>query len=99
MIHHRKPIPLRKNRKRSVSFEPPAPFISHSGPVGSVSVRIVTHGKDQTTSADNIGTVPAALAAFLSIQTFQPDLVINAGTAGGFVSQVMNLLKTVFYCV
>lgn len=33
---------------------------------------------------DSVGTVSAALVAFASIQSLQPDLIINAGTAGGF---------------
>lgn len=28
--------------------------------------------------------MPAALTAYLAIQTFKPDLVISLGTAGGF---------------
>jgi len=31
-----------------------------------------------------VGTTPAALTAYLAIKKLQPDLVINAGTAGGF---------------
>ena len=33
---------------------------------------------------DNVGTVPASVAAYLALQTFSPDLLIIAGTAGGF---------------
>jgi 5'-methylthioadenosine nucleosidase len=46
----------------------------------------VTNGKDHVygTNVDNAGTVPAALATFLALQTLQPDLLINAGTCGGF---------------
>ena len=36
------------------------------------------HGVDQ------VGTVPAALTAYLAIQAFHPDLLISIGTAGGF---------------
>ena len=69
-------------------FEAPAPFQSYSGTVGSVDVTIVTSGKCKVTTADNVGTVPAALATYLALQKLQPDLLINAGTAGGFISQV-----------
>ena len=31
-----------------------------------------------------MGTTPAAISAFAALQTLQPCLVINAGTAGGF---------------
>ncbi|ONM03225.1 5'-methylthioadenosine/S-adenosylhomocysteine nucleosidase 2 [Zea mays] len=33
---------------------------------------------------DSVGTVSAALLTSFSIQTLKPDLIINAGTAGGF---------------
>lgn len=36
---------------------------------------------------DNVGTVPAALTAYLAIQALKPDLVISLGTAGGFKSK------------
>jgi 5'-methylthioadenosine nucleosidase len=34
-----------------------------------------------------VGTNPAVLAAHIAIQTLHPDLVINAGTAGGFMAK------------
>ncbi|XP_057964420.1 5'-methylthioadenosine nucleosidase isoform X2 [Malania oleifera] len=33
---------------------------------------------------DNVGTVSVSLVTYASIQALQPDLIINAGTAGGF---------------
>lgn len=33
---------------------------------------------------DSVGTVSSALLTFASIQALKPDLIINAGTAGGF---------------
>jgi hypothetical protein len=36
---------------------------------------------------DNVGTVPAAVTAYLAAQEFKPDLIISAGTAGGFRSK------------
>ena len=33
---------------------------------------------------DNVGTVPAAVTAYLAVHEFKPDLVISMGTAGGF---------------
>jgi len=47
-------------------------------------VHLVTNGKCRINGVDLVGTVPAALAAYLSIEATKPDLVINAGTAGGF---------------
>lgn len=33
---------------------------------------------------ESVGTVPASLVTYASILAIQPDLIINAGTAGGF---------------
>lgn len=33
---------------------------------------------------DSVGTVPASLITFASIQALQPDILINAGTCGAF---------------
>ncbi len=47
---------------------------------------IVTYslGKDATHNVDNVGTNSAVLTTFIAIQQLKPDLIINAGTAGGF---------------
>lgn len=41
-------------------------------------------GKCPLHGVDNVGTVPAAVVSYLAMQALQPDLVISAGTAGGF---------------
>lgn len=41
-------------------------------------------GKCKVHGVDNVGTVPAALTAFLGIQQLKPDIVVSVGTAGGF---------------
>ena len=74
-------------------IEPPAPFVTHSGHALGLDVTLVTLGKCKSTEVDNVGTVPAALATYLTLQAIQPDLLINAGTAGGFISQVHALLQ------
>ncbi len=44
-------------------------------------------GRCVETGVDNVGTVPAALTAYLAIQAFSPDLVLSVGTAGGFAAK------------
>ena len=44
-------------------------------------------GKCQLHGVDNVGTVPAAVTAYLAVHEFKPDLVISVGTAGGFKSK------------
>ena len=33
---------------------------------------------------DSVGTISASLVTYASVQALKPDLIINAGTAGGF---------------
>lgn len=73
--------------ERDVTFFPPqVPFHAFSGTYNDNPVTVVTNGKDTVyeTGVDNCGTVPAAMASFLALQKASPDLVINAGTCGGF---------------
>ena len=37
---------------------------------------------------DNVGTVPSAVLTYAAIEAFKPDIIINAGTAGGFKVQL-----------
>eukprot|EP00798_Chlamydomonas_sp_ICE-L_P020726 gene20726-27541_t len=65
----------------------PAPCVTFSGQASGMDLHVVWNGKCATNAVDNVGTVPAALASYLAIQAFKPDVVISAGTAGGFKSQ------------
>lgn len=76
------------------SLPPPAPATTFSGRVvssdksgSSVEVSVVCSGKCKVHGVDNIGTVPAALMTYLALQELRDpkvDLVVSAGTAGGF---------------
>ena len=66
----------------------PAPCVTFSGKLGGLSVNLVWNGKCTINGVDNVGTVPASLSTYLAIQAIKPDLVISAGTAGGFKAQV-----------
>jgi len=56
----------------------------YSGNAFDASINIVLNGKCRKYSVDQIGTQPATLIAHLGIEKFKPDLIINAGTAGGY---------------
>ena len=58
--------------------------VAYQGEINEVKIIVVTNGKSTKYGVDNVGTIPAALAAHIAISNIQPDLVINAGTAGGF---------------
>ena len=61
-----------------------APCVLYSGTYNGCTVSVVTNGKCGRFNVDNVGTVPASMATFVAIHQLKPDLVINAGTAGGF---------------
>lgn len=66
------------------------PCKAFSGTYEGMRISVVTNGKwraGEANSVDNVGTTPAAIAAFVAISSLQPTLVINAGTAGGFKSK------------
>ena len=75
-------------------FPKAAPFVAYRGKYKGCTVTVVTSGKDSVygekdgTGVDNVGTVPAALAAFLAMEKLGgeggADLLVNAGTCGGF---------------
>lgn len=72
-------------------FPPQAPFLAYQGVHKECHITVVTNGKDHVheTNVDNVGTVPAAVATFLALQKLDgaAELVINAGTCGGFKSK------------
>lgn len=51
------------------------------------TVHVLIAGKSPSFNVDCIGTLPAALSTFIALRDFNPDLIINAGTAGGFSSR------------
>jgi 5'-methylthioadenosine nucleosidase len=50
----------------------------------TLQVSVVVNGKCDRFGVDNVGTTPAALYSYLAVKHCEPDLIINAGTAGGF---------------
>lgn len=72
-------------------FPSSVPFLAYSGTFckgGTAKVTVITNGKDDVykTGVDNVGTISAAMATFLALQSLgdDVDLLLNAGTCGGF---------------
>src|SRR5690348_6945270 len=65
------------------------PMEAYAGQVGSLAVELIWNGKDPAQGVDNLGTQPAVLAAYLGLRQFQPDLILNVGTAGAKPHQSM----------
>ena len=65
-------------------FPGPIPAEVFSGAVGDAIVHVCCNGEAKGFGVDSVGTVPAALTAYQICEHLKPDLLINAGTAGGF---------------
>lgn len=65
-------------------LEPPLPALAFEGTRGSLAIDVVVNGKDERFAMANVGTVPAALTTHAACVALKPDLLISAGTAGGF---------------
>jgi len=65
----------------------PMPFLLHAGTVDDAEIQLVTLGNDPATGVQLVGTQPAAVACDLICRKLKPDVIINAGTAGGFISR------------
>ncbi|KAJ1283593.1 hypothetical protein BS78_03G139900 [Paspalum vaginatum] len=66
------------------TFPKGAPWLRYHGNYKGVHIDLVRPGKDIVYGVDSVGTLPAALLTYSSVQTLKPDLIVNAGTAGGF---------------
>ncbi|KAG1359080.1 5'-methylthioadenosine/S-adenosylhomocysteine nucleosidase 1 [Cocos nucifera] len=65
-------------------FPKGVPWIRYQGVYKELHINLVWPGKDSVLGVDSIGTISASLVTYASIQALNPDLIINAGTAGGF---------------
>lgn len=65
-------------------FPPGVPWVRYHGNHEGLDINVVVPGKCLIFGVDNVGTVPAALITYASIQALHPDLIIDVGTAGGF---------------
>lgn len=65
-------------------FAPPLACLAYEGNLHGARVVLVVNGTDPTFGVSNVGTVAAALTAHAACAAFSPDLLISAGTAGGF---------------
>jgi len=82
------PIVERFGMQRVSAFLPSAPFVAweRAGVAGLERLHVVWVGRDERFGGvNNVATTAAAVAAYAAIAAFgAPDLVVSAGTAGGF---------------
>lgn len=65
-------------------FKTPTSAVSFSGIVGNLNVHLAQNGRSEEYDICKIGTSAALLTTYLAVDAFKPDLVLSAGTAGGF---------------
>ncbi|KAJ1415958.1 Nucleoside phosphorylase domain [Sesbania bispinosa] len=63
-------------------FPEGVPWVRYHGTYEDLNMNLIWPGKDP--GVDSVGTISSALVTYAAIQALQPDLIINAGTAGGF---------------
>ncbi len=68
-------------------LHPKLPMRCYGGKLNSINVYLIVSGVDARYDVENIGSEAATLMAFESVTKLDPDLLISAGTAGGFKSQ------------
>ena len=90
MEQEAEPFIQKHNLKLEVSpspFVPGTPFKAFGGVVGGVAVHLIWTGRDARYNVNNVATTAAAVAVYAAVAFYKEvDLVISAGTAGGFTS-------------
>lgn len=76
------PIIEHYNLKQIAFHNPIEVYANETG-----NIILSLNGKSKEHGVDNIGTQAATLNAFITISKYKPDLIINCGTAGGFISK------------
>ena len=69
------------------ALHPQLPMRCFQKTIGSLNLSILVSGVDVRHDVDNIGSEAATLMAYEAITQLKPDLLISAGTAGGFASR------------
>lgn len=72
-------------------FPKGVPWVRYHGKYKDLNLNLIWPGKDAALGVDSVGTVSASLVTYASIQALKPDLIINAGTCGGFKAKGANI--------
>ncbi len=68
-------------------LNPELPMRCFQNRTGSINLSLIISGIDDRHDVDNIGSEAATLMAYEAVTRLSPDLIISAGTAGGFASR------------
>lgn len=70
-----------------VPGSPPLPLRLFEAHVGECLVVVAVNGRDPRHGVDSIGTEAAAVTTYEVVRRYEPELVVSAGTAGGWSSR------------
>ncbi len=87
LAHEAEPLVERLMLAEQPAVDPALRPRHYSGTVGTLHVDVLVNGADPRCGSDRIGTDAATLAAYMTIRKLAPDLVVNAGTCGGFAAR------------
>ena len=73
------------------AIHPQLPMRCFQKQIGSIKLTLLVSGLDDRHQVDNIGSEAATLMAYEAITQLKPDLLISAGTAGGFAKRGANI--------
>lgn len=68
-------------------LNPKLPMRCFQKTLGGLNISLVVNGVDDRYQADYIGSEAATLSAYEAVSKLRPDIIISAGTAGGFKGQ------------
>ena len=61
------------------------PMLSYKGKYKNLDLYLIENGIDPVTKVPNVGTQASVLTTYLGIEHYHPDIIITAGTGGGYV--------------
>lgn len=73
--------------EKTTILHPKLPMRCFQNTVGELNITLITSGIDSRYHVDNIGSEAATLMTYEAIIKTHPDLIISAGTAGGFAKR------------
>lgn len=77
-------------KKHDLKQKTPSPFLAgmpmicYCGVVSKIEIFLIWTGRDERYKVNNVATTAASVATYAAICAFKPELVLSAGTAGGF---------------
>ncbi len=82
-----KPIISKFNMKQvdltTLGFNPQLRIETFQANIENKKIYLIKNGKDPVNEVDRVGTQPAAVTTYATIDVLKPHLIISAGTAGG----------------